>query len=327
MSDSTPVPYTDEWVTGSGGIKLFARLQAPSHVKGAVVFVHGFIEHLARYDLVRESLCDKGFAVLFYDQRGFGQSALNVKSRSTGSSYGKNTRPELLDDVQCMLHLARERFKTDNLYLYGHSMGGSIVLQYTCIGKDDLKVKQYLRGVVSTSPLIRQRNPAAAMKLTLGHIAQTVLPWVMIPAPVEAKALCHDEEIQKAYLADPLVIQKGTLRGIDSMLRSGVQVAEHDYQSWPESIPVFLIHGTDDQVTSPQATQQFHDGIKATDKKIELISGGFHELHNEPEFKFKLLSDITTWLNEHVPKAGAVAHHETHAPADSVTEAPAGAKL
>ena len=41
--------YTDEWVDGSGGIKLFARLQAPSTIKGAVVFVHGFIEHLGRY--------------------------------------------------------------------------------------------------------------------------------------------------------------------------------------------------------------------------------------------------------------------------------------
>ena len=54
----------------------------------------------------------------------FGQSALDVKNRSPGSSYGKNTREELLDDVQCMLNLARERFKTENLYLYGHSMVG-----------------------------------------------------------------------------------------------------------------------------------------------------------------------------------------------------------
>lgn len=61
------------------------------------------------------------------------------------------------------------------------------MLQYACIGGDDLKVKHHLRGVVSTSPLIRQRRPEAAIKLTAGHMAAAVLPWMKIPAPVEAK--------------------------------------------------------------------------------------------------------------------------------------------
>ena len=48
-SMSAATPYTDEWVTGSQNIKLFARMQAPPTIKGAVVFVHGFIEHLGRF--------------------------------------------------------------------------------------------------------------------------------------------------------------------------------------------------------------------------------------------------------------------------------------
>jgi len=318
---SAETPYTDEWVTGSLGIKLFARMQAPPTIKGAVVFVHGFIEHLGRYDLVRETLVSKGFAVLFYDQRGFGQSALDVKNRSPGSSYGKNTREELLDDVQYMLNLARERFKTENLYLYGHSMGGAIVLQYPCVGKDDLKVKHHLRGVVATSPFLRQTNPEPALKLAAGHLASKLLPWMLVPAPVDAKALCHDEEIQKAYMEDPLIVEKGTLRGLDTMLHGGVSLAENDYRHWPETLPVLLVHGSSDQVTSPRASQLFYENIKASDKKIQIVEGAFHEIHNEPDFKAKLMSDISDWLDAHVPKAGAV----TDAPTEQAAAEPAAA--
>jgi alpha-beta hydrolase superfamily lysophospholipase len=46
---SAPKPYTDEWVEGPLDTKFFTRYQAPPTVKGAVLFVHGFIEHLGRY--------------------------------------------------------------------------------------------------------------------------------------------------------------------------------------------------------------------------------------------------------------------------------------
>ena len=52
----------------------------------------------------------------------FGKTALDTKDRSPGSSYGKNTRTEMLGDVEFMLNFAKDRFKTENLFLYGHSM-------------------------------------------------------------------------------------------------------------------------------------------------------------------------------------------------------------
>ena len=61
------------------------------------------------------------------------------------------------------------------------------MLQYTCVGPDNLKVKSHLRGVVATSPLIRQTHPEASLKLAAGHLGAGVLPWIMIPAPVKAK--------------------------------------------------------------------------------------------------------------------------------------------
>ncbi|CAG7850746.1 SubName: Full=Uncharacterized protein {ECO:0000313/EMBL:CCA68497.1} [Serendipita indica DSM 11827] len=319
--------YTDEWVTGPSDTKFFTRTQAPAEIKGAVVFVHGFIEHLGRYDFVREALVSKGFAVLFYDQRGFGQTALDKARRSVGSAYGKNTRAEMLDDVQFMLNHAREKFKTKNLFLYGHSMGGAIVLQYCCVGNDDLNVKCDLRGVVATSPLLRQAVSAPAWQLVMGHMAQNLTPWMSVPAKVNAADLCHDDSVGKAYLADPLVIQQGTLRGVDTMLRGGAETAEKHYLHWPESLPVFLFHGTEDKVTSAKATHKFHDDIKAKDKHLQMIEGGFHELHNEPEFKVKLLEDITAWFLAHLSQQSETTAAPPEASTSAAPEEAAASKL
>ena len=48
---SSTTPYTDEWITVPQNMKLYARHQAPTEIKGAVVFTHGFIEHLGRYGI------------------------------------------------------------------------------------------------------------------------------------------------------------------------------------------------------------------------------------------------------------------------------------
>jgi acylglycerol lipase len=52
----------------------------------------------------------------------FGETALNKEHKSPGSAYGKNTRTELLGDVQFMLDHLRTKAKTEILFLYGHSM-------------------------------------------------------------------------------------------------------------------------------------------------------------------------------------------------------------
>jgi hypothetical protein len=55
----------------------------------------------------------------------FGRSALDP-DRSPGSAYGKNTREEIIGDVEFMLNYARDKFKTENLFLYGHSMASDM---------------------------------------------------------------------------------------------------------------------------------------------------------------------------------------------------------
>ena len=62
-------------------------------------------------------------------------------------------------------------------------------------------------------------------------------------------------------------------------------------------LPLLLIHGAEDQITSPAATAKFAENLKA-EHVFKRWDGLRHEPHNEPEKK-EVLSFILRWLEDH----------------------------
>ena len=119
--------YTESWLSGPHSTSFYTRLytpassSSPSSPKGVLVFIHGFIEHVGRYEHAHNAWAARGFAVFAFDQRGFGRTALDAK-RSKGSSYGKTSGPERMGDVQWAVRHAKETFPDAPVFLMGHSM-------------------------------------------------------------------------------------------------------------------------------------------------------------------------------------------------------------
>ena len=100
---STPTPaYADEWRAGYDGTQFYTRTYAPASVpaQAAVLFVHGFAEHCARYKWTHDAFAVRGVAIFTYDQRGFGRTALDGAYRSKGSAYAKTSWREQLADME-----------------------------------------------------------------------------------------------------------------------------------------------------------------------------------------------------------------------------------
>jgi len=90
---------------------------------------------------------------------------------------------------------------------------------------------------------------------------------------------------------------------LHDMLSHGEALLRSCYTNWPESLPVLLIHGTEDKITSSSATVTFHDRIQANEKKILLYKGGFHELQNEPNgVKEKLANDVILFIEANLSR-------------------------
>jgi predicted alpha/beta hydrolase len=115
--------FTEAWLPGPKSTSFYTRTYHPSSgsPSGAVVFIHGFIEHVARYEHVHRRWADRGFVVFTFDQRGFGRTALDPKKSST-AVYGRTGDADQISDIAWALRVAQEANPTVPLFLMGHSM-------------------------------------------------------------------------------------------------------------------------------------------------------------------------------------------------------------
>ncbi|KAF9529791.1 Alpha/Beta hydrolase protein [Crepidotus variabilis] len=310
MASTTETPFIEEWVPGPRSTSFYTRTYLPSLTpKATIVFVHGFAEHIGRYAHFHPLLTSRGIAVFAYDQRGFGLTALDTKGhKSRDSSYGKTSWEEQMEDIEWAVGHAKKIREGIPLFLMGHSMGGEEVLGFGCRTKST-SVLSDLTAIIATSPLIQQTHPSPKLAKWVGGKLSALAPGFMVPAKVEATQLSHDPAVFKAYAEDPLVKMSGSLRGLNDMLTKADWLFATGHSEWKKDLPVLIIHGTDDQVTSCKASQTFHDSLpEGANKKIQLFEGGYHELHNEPDgVKEKLADRIIAYIEEQIAAGSSEA--------------------
>jgi len=100
------------------------------------------------------------------------------------------------------------------------------------------------------------------------------------------------------------------------MLDGGEQLRDRDYRNWPKSLPLLVLHGTADKVTSCKDTQTLYERVVADDKKLSLYEGGYHELHNEPDgVKEKLVEECDLWIESRLSGASSTPDAQEATPA------------
>lgn len=128
-------PYTEEWLEGPSDTKFYTRTYTPpasTPAKAVTVFVHGFAEHVARYQHFHPVLASKGIAIFTFDQRGFGLTAMDTTGKKgKNSAYGKTTWKEQQADIAWALNHAATTFPGLPLFLMGHSMVCLFILSNT----------------------------------------------------------------------------------------------------------------------------------------------------------------------------------------------------
>jgi len=68
------------------------------------------------------------------------------------------------------------------------------------------------------------------------------------------------------------------------------------------TLPVLILHGTEDRATKPSGSQQFFDAAGSRDKTFKLYDGYFHDPLNDVG-KEQVLGDITAWLDARIRPA------------------------
>ncbi len=266
------------------GLKFYVLGWEPDRdLKAVVATIHGLGEHMGRYAHVGEAFGKAGYALVGFDLRGHG--------RSEGARGHTPSYAALLDDTAEFLDWLRARYPGKPLFLYGHSLGGNLVLNYA------LQRKSSLAGVISTAPWLKLAFQPPRAQVVLGRLMNGIAPGFTQKSGLETAALSRDPAVEKAYVSDPLVHDKISARLFVGLYDSGAWALEHAAE-FP--LPLLLMHGSLDRLTSPDASRLFAEraGKKVT---LRIWEGYFHEIHNEPE-KAQVLKVMTDWIDGVISK-------------------------
>jgi acylglycerol lipase len=261
--------------------RLYAQSWQPDGpVVGVICLVHGLGEHSSRYAHVAAALSEAGYVTLAFDQRGHG--------KSQGARGDAATYDEQMDDIKRLLAEADERYPALPRFLYGHSMGGNLALNYA------LRRRTQLQGVIATGPWLRAAFDPPAWRVRAGRVLHKVRPALPQPSGIDITAVSRDPAVVQAYRDNPLIHDKISLRVYFSCADAGLWALDRAAEF---SLPLLLMHGGADRLTSVAASREFAAKIKdgCTYKEWD---GLFHEIHNEPEQQ-QVFAYMIDWLNQH----------------------------
>lgn len=264
------------WKT-KDGIEMFGQSWSPDvPARASIVLVHGLGEHSGRYSHVAEFFVAHGFSFVASDHRGHGKS---TGKRGHAASY-----EDFCQEIDYLIDLSKQNNPGKPLFLYGHSLGGAVVLYYA------LKHHPTISGVIATSPgLEPAKNPPAVY--FAGKIMAAVAPGFILKNGLDLTGISHDPQVIENYKKDPLNHPDISARlGVD-LISNGIWIREHANE-FP--LPLLLLQGSADRVISVAATREFAQKLPSQAIYREW-EGGYHELHNEPD-KEKVFAVMLEWI-------------------------------
>lgn len=275
------VEHSENYWSGADGLKLYEQAWIPEGTPRAVInLVHGLGEHSGRYTDWASRFVREGFIVRSFDIRGHGKSP---GRRGYISEYGKVIR-----DLEIFLQAGTIKYPDIPVFLYGHSLGGNLVLNYV------MQKPLTLSGLIISSPWFELSRELHPWLLRLVHLGGILLPGIRVWNRIRTEDLSRDLRIVHSYRTDPLVHDKISLRFFSQCYKAGLKASMSSYKI---NSPMLIMHGSEDNVTSGTASGKFTFNASQKTRFIEW-KGSYHELHNDLD-RDKVFDAMISWLDHY----------------------------
>ncbi len=266
---------TDFTLDGHAGTIAARRWDSPDP-RYIVLLVHGYGEHIGRYEHVAQRLVADGAVVYGVDHLGHG--------RSEGERVLITDFEKLVDDLRLLHKRAAKEHSGLPVVLIGHEIGGTIATRYA------QRYGKKLACVVLSAPAIGEWATVDTMLASDEAAA----------APIDPAVLSRDPAVGKAYAEDPLVwhgpFKRPTLEALRRFLAT--------INSGPplDDIPVMWLHGSEDRLVPYEGTAMGWSHVADAGCEASAYPGARHEIFNETN-RYEVLSDVVAFVGRHAHPA------------------------
>lgn len=269
-----------EVTSEADGLSLKGFHWAADKPAAVMSLVHGFGEHCGRYADMATHLNAAGISVIAVDLRGHGRTE---GMRGVCKNYS-----DMISDASSLINEAKRLYPDLPHYLFGHSMGGGIVL-HMGLNQDD-----NLAGYLVSAPLIRPAKPIPAPLQFILKLIRKIMPNGTAPNTIPGDQISTVPDEQAKYEADALNHDRLGFGLAIGMIDAGEKALTQAAQ-WTK--PLRLWHAKGDQLTDFVATESF--AAKAENCDFTAFENVEHEMHNDTsrEAVYTLIVDFVKAQN------------------------------
>ncbi len=235
---------------GVGGLKIFTRTWEPEGMpRAVVVIVHGFNSHSGQYLWVADQLIANGLAVYALDLPGRG--------RSEGERFYVDTIDEYVEDVEILVTTAKSENPGLPVFVLGHSAGGVTSCVYALDHQDEIN------GLICES--FAYELPVPDLLLTFLKGLSHITPHTHV-FKLKNEDFSRDPQVVESMNNDPLIKDESQPAQTAAAMVRGDERLRKEFPLI--TLPVLILHGTEDKATKPSGSQHFYEQAGSRDKTL-----------------------------------------------------------
>jgi len=194
-----------------------------------------------------------------------------------------------VDDIISLTDYARELAPDTPVALYGHSMGGNIVIN-TVLQSSVQDTSPYICAVLE-SPWLGLHKPLGGLEVFFMKLLSRIMPNLRQKRTLNHAELSGDAERTAGYANDPLYhgyismrMAAGILDGCDYAMKNAGTI----------TVPTYLAYAENDVIVCNKAIREFAEkaGDKITIKGYE----SNHAVHND-KMRESFFSDVNEYID------------------------------
>ena len=202
---------------------------------------------------------------------------------------------DYINDLHDLVNYIKIYHPTQPIYLIGQSMGGAIAILYS------IKYSDVVKGIILIGPMCGITQDLEKSWITVNVIL--TLSYI-----VPSLRLINISNCTSTYIDKYLEARKNSLYNNNSRLRldtsrecyymmDTINKNVHNF-----NVPVFAIHSKNDKITLYNTTEDFITRCSSSDKKLELLEEGNHNVliptSNDDIQPSIILIAICRWIEE-----------------------------